>query len=296
MIEKWIGALDGYVAEHGYGRMGRAVLAFLGLGGALSTLFGTMWFRLVSVTFGMVMVVLVLLLGIAERRRLYARIERDANMINKYVKLLASENPFEVKKWRQVVEISANGDCAIKIEQTIAPVAGADPHFVRLNSVYYGSMSLGERAKRRVKHYAHFRNGGGRSRDVRAYSTYSWDQSADGKPKHNVVVHLTSRVQSGDVVTVEWRWPKFSADLRSARSSELFDVLFTNRVVDFRYEIRLKDVGGVQPAITQQRLRTFGEHWDGDDYVVVFSARNPAIGTRIGVELDMQPRTKKQAV
>ena len=94
-----------------------------------------------------------------------------------------------------------------------------------------------------------------------------------------MVVHLTSRVQAGDVVTVEWRWPKFSADLRSARSSELFDVLFTNRVVDFRYEIRLKDVGGVQPAITQQRLRTFGEHWDGDDYVVVFSARNPAVGT-----------------
>ena len=129
MIEKWIGALDDYVAEHGYGRMGGAVLAFLGLGGALSTLFGTVWFRLVSVTFGMVMVVLVLLLGIAERRRLYARIERDANMINKYVKLLASENPFEVKKWRQVIEISANGDCVIKIEQDDCARCGGGPAF-----------------------------------------------------------------------------------------------------------------------------------------------------------------------
>ncbi|MFF1613716.1 hypothetical protein ACFVYA_38635 [Amycolatopsis sp. NPDC058278] len=296
MIEKLIGVLDDYVAEHGYGRLGATVMTVLGVGGVLSTLFGTTWFRLISVTVVAIAAVLVLLLGIAERRRLYARIERDANMINRYVDLVSIQNPFHVKKWHQTVVISANGDCVISIEQTISPVDDAEPHFVKLNSIYYGSMPLSERAKRRVKQYAFFRNGGGKNRNVRAYSTYSWVLSVDGKPKHNVVVHLTSRVRNGDVVTVEWRWPKFSADLRSARSAELFDVLFTNQVIDFRYEIRLKDVGGVQPAITRQRLRSIDERWDGDDYVVVFSAKNPAPGTRIGVELDMQPRTKKQAV
>ncbi|WP_410623195.1 hypothetical protein [Amycolatopsis sp. cmx-8-4] len=296
MIERLIGVLDDYVAEHGYGRLGGAVVTFLGVGGALSTLFGATWFRLVSVTVLAVAAVLVLLLGIAERRRLYARIERDANMINRYVNLVEFENPFHVKKWRQTVEIAANGDCVIRIEQTISPIEDAEPHFVKLNSIYYGSLSLGDRAKRRVKQYAYFRNGGGRNRDVRAYSTYSWAQSADGRPKHSVVVHLASGVRNGDVVTVEWRWPKFSSDLRTARSAELFDVLFTNRVIDFRYEIRLKDVAGVQPAITRRGLRAVDEHWDGDDYVVAFAAKSPAPGTRIGVELDMQPRTKKQAV
>lgn len=296
MIDRVVGALDDYVAEHGYGRLGGGVVTFFGVGSILSTLFGTIWFRLTSVTAVAVAGVLVLLMGIAERRRLYARIERDAGMINRYVNLVNPQKPFHVKKWRQSVEIAPNGDCVIRIEQKISPVSDAEPHFVKLNCIYYGSVSLGDRAKRRVKHYAHFRNGGGKNRNVRAYSTYSWAQSADGNPKHNVIVHLTSKVQEGDTVTVEWHWPKFSADLRSARSPELFDVLFTNQVIDFRYEIRVKDAGGVQPAVTRRGLRTVDEHWEGDDYVVVFAARRPDLGTCIGVELDMQPRSRKQAV
>jgi hypothetical protein len=111
-----------------------------------------------------------------------------------------------------------------------------------------------------------------------------------------VTVHLTGRVADGDVVTVEWRWPKYSADLRAARSSELFDVHFKNQVIDFRYEIRLKDVAGVQPAITRRGLRTVEERWDGDDYIVAFALRRPAVGSQAGVALDTNPRSRKQAV
>jgi hypothetical protein len=83
-------------------------------------LFGTTWFQLVGVTMVAIAAVLVLLLGIAERRRLYARIERDADMINRYVNVINLRNPFHVKKWRQSVEIAANGDCVIRIEQILS--------------------------------------------------------------------------------------------------------------------------------------------------------------------------------
>lgn len=294
MADRVIGTLDNYVAEHGYGRLGGSVMTFLGVAGVLSTLFGTTWFRLVSVTLVAVAAVLVLLLGIAERRRLYSRIERDAEMINRYVNAIHQQNPFRVKKWRQTVVVEANGDCVIRVEHALSQVSAAEPHFVKLNSIYYGSVFLTDRARRRVKHYAYFRNGRGKARDVRAPSTYSWTQSEDGRPKHDVNVHLTGAVSDGDVVTVEWRWPKFSADLRDARSSEVYDVLFRNQVNDFRYEIRLKDVAGVQPAVTRRRLRTVEERWDDDDYVVAFTLKNPLVGSRVGVELDMKPRSRKQ--
>lgn len=293
MLDKLIEILDEYVAAHGYGRLGLTVVTFLSFAGLLSSLLGTTWLRMVSVTILAVAAVLVLLLGIAERRRLYSRIERDAGLINKYVRIIQHEKPFKFKQWRQFVEIAPNGDCRIRIQVTMSPADGHEPHFVILNSIYYGSMTLTDRAKRRVRYDSYFRNKGGASRDTRANSTYSWTLSHEGKPRHNVVVHLGGKVEDGDIVTVEWRWPRFSADLRALRSSELFDVFFTTEVLDYRYEIRIKDARGVQPAITRRGVRTFTQKWDDDDYVIVFSGRRPATWSNLGVEVDMKPRAKK---
>lgn len=293
MISDVLDALDGYVARNGYGKSLATALTVVSIVSFVSALFGTTWLRAVVAFLMLVAVVLFVLLGIAERRRLHSRIELDADTINRYVQFIGQRSPFTIRSWTQVVTIGKAGDVSIRREMTLSHADDTEPHFLRANVSYYGTVHLTDSMKRRVNVEVYRRNPADGDRGTRVHRTYSWSTTGSGKPSMDVVVHLDGGLEEGEVVIVEWDWPRYSEDLRSARSTELFDVVFRRPVDDFRYEIRLKDCGGVTPVIARRGQIDVSGNWDDKEYVVRFGQSNPAVGVPVGVVIDMNPGRRK---
>jgi hypothetical protein len=285
--------MDEYVARNGYGKFLSTGLTILSVVGFVSALVGSTWLRAVTTFLALVAAVLLILLGIAERRRLHGRIERDADTINRYVKFIDQRTPFHIQVWKQVVTISRNGDAVIRREMTLTRADDSEPHFLRANVSYYGSVRLSESMKRRVNIEAYRMNPADGDRETRARWTYSWSTTTAGKPSLDVVVHLDGGIEEGEVVVVEWSWPRYSEDLRADRDTELFDVVFRRDVAEFQYEIRLKDCGGVIPAIGSRGGIGFTRRSEAGDYVVGFGQSKPALGANVGVVIDMNPHGGK---
>jgi hypothetical protein len=288
LISDVLEALDGYVARNGYGKALTTSLAIVSALSFVSALFGSTWLRAVVAFLMLLAVLLLVLLGITERRRLHDRIELDADTINRYVGFIGQRSPFMIRSWTQVVTIARNGDAVIRREMSLSRADDSEPHFLEAKLSYYGKVKLTDAMKRRVNVDTYRSNPADGDRGTRAHRTYSWSATPAGKPRMDVVVHLDGGIEEGEVIVVEWSWPRYSEDLRTFRSTELFDVVFRRTVSEYRYEIRLKDCGGVEPVIGRRGV-TFTARWQGDDYVVTFGQSNPAVGGAVGVEVDMNP-------
>lgn len=290
LINEIFDPLDEYVARNGYGKLFAGLVTILSVISFTSVLLGTVWLRTATTFVLLIAIIVLTILGVIERRRLHDRIELDADTINRYVDFIAQRAPFHIRKWQQLVEIEKNGDVLIRREVHVSRADDSEPHFLKVNAVYYGTTNLTPAARRRVKADAYRSNPTDGDRGTRAHRTYSWSVTPAGRPRHEVVVHLDGGLEDDEVVTVEWRWPRYSEDLRSCRSTELFDVRFGRSVTEFAYTIRLKNCGGVQPVVQRRGVPSVNQSWSNDDYIVTFGESNPVLGTSVGVVIDMNPR------
>jgi len=291
MIGELVEALDEYVARNGYGKLVTSVLTIITVVSLFGTLFGTVWLRAATAIVLVAAISVLLLLGIAERRRLRTRIERDADTINRYVDFVEHHSPVSIKIWKQVIEIGKNGDSVITCDITLREAEDSEPHFVKASSIYYGKAGLTEATRRKVRVHAYRMSSPDADPGTRAHVTYSWSNAGNGRPKHDVVVHLDGGIESGERIVVVWHWPKYCEDLRSYRSSEAFEAFFGFAVDEFEYQIRLKDCGRVQPVVNRRGI-TATHGWDNrhkGDYVVTFGGSNPPQGKSVGVVIDMDP-------
>lgn len=288
MLQTILEMLDDYVARNGFGKLFAGGLSTLAVAGVFGSLFGAPWLRVAtSVLLGCAVILLVTLL-IAERRRLYHRLVRDAHMLARYTAALPQD--IQVLDWSQEVTINAKGDAIIQRTVRLASAADDKPHYLNVNTVYYGSRELTQAAKRRVRVTAHRLAPGGEEREIRTTFTYIWTASRTNNPRNDVLVHLEGGVEEGEKVIVRWEWPAFSADLMSGRSGEDFDVYFRVVVAKFDYTIRLRDVSpGKPPSVSKKGPITLTHGSEQKDYVIKFSGVLPAAGNTQGIRIDTQP-------
>jgi hypothetical protein len=289
VLQGLLDLLDEYVARNGFGKLAAGGLTVLTIAGVFGSLLGAPWLRVTTSILLGCAVILLLALLITERRRLHHQTRRDAQMLARYTRALPNHEAVHVLDWRQEVTIKKNGDAVMERTIRLGEVDDDDPHYLNVNSVYYGSQNLSVRVKRRVRVTAHRLAPGDSSREIRTHFTYHWTTTKDAKPRHDVLVHLEGGVEEGEKVIVRWDWPGFSADLRSGLDGEDFDVFFRVVIAHYDYVIRLRDVSKARPPSVWKKgtVQILSQDFEQGDFVIKFTGQLPAAGTTQGIRIDM---------
>jgi hypothetical protein len=287
-----IAELEDLVFRHGYVRVLSATIAALGSVGLLGQLLGLNWLRTTFASIAGILFILAGTISFAGTQKLRSRVRRSEELLHKYADALAvrTPDPISVQEWMQEVTVEDNGDAFCR---RVLVLHGADdgiPRFLSVNLVYYGSTLLTERSRRLVQCKAFHAGADDIGQKTRAIATSIWSTSSNGKPRLEIYVHLGTVVQEGDVVTVEWTWPKYSVDLMSGTDPETFDVLFKKEIAKFEHRVIFRNIKRDSGFIVRnqgaQGLRRIRQ---GKDVVVEFSAANPKMAQRMGFVADYQP-------
>jgi hypothetical protein len=287
-----IAELEDLVFRHGYLRVLSATVAALGSVGLLGQLLGLSWLRTTFASIAGVLFVLTAAISFAGTQQLRARVRRSEELLHKYADALAQRTPapISVQEWKQEVTVEDNGDAFCRRVLVLHEANDDIPRFLSVNLVYYGSTQLTERSRKLVQCKAFHASTDDVAQKTRANATSIWSTSSNGKPRLDIYVHLGNVVQEGDVITVEWTWPKYSVDLMSGAETESFDVLFAKAVAKFEHRVIFRNVKRENSFIVRnqgaQGLRRLRQ---GKDVVVEFSAANPKMSQRMGFIADYQP-------
>ncbi|GAB3153555.1 hypothetical protein GCM10027258_56210 [Amycolatopsis stemonae] len=279
--------LEEYVFRHGYFRALAGALASLGTVGLLGQILGLTWLRITFATLAAGLFVLVSAISFAGTQRLRSQLKHIEQLLHTYADQMHSSSPLAVREWRQEVVVDENGDARCRRELVLDAASNGTLRYVSVNLVYYGSTRLTNRARRKVQCKAFHAGEDDTEERTRANATSVWTFSREGKPRLDIYIHLGSVVQAGDLVTVEWDWPGFSADLMNGTSPESFDVLFAKEIGQFEHRVIFRNIRYPnafkvrnQGAQNLQRLRR------GQDVIVEFSAREPEMNQRMGFVAD----------
>lgn len=282
-----VGELEIVVHRFGYLRTLSGTITVLTVSGVLGQVFGIAWLRVFFATAAAALFVLASLISFAGTEKLRARKVITEGLLHKYADALRNDSPLAIREWHQEVVIETNGDAHITRKLVLESAADELPRYLSVNMVYYGSDELTERRRRQVVCTALHAGPEDTNSGTRATATSSWRLSSNDKPKLEVYVHLGDVVEAGDLITVEWQWPRFSADLMSGNAPENFDVLFDKKVGRFEHRVVFREAGRDQ----RMRIRNLGasnldKQRIGHDLVVSFSADEPQLGRRFGFVAD----------
>lgn len=280
--------LEVLVQRHGWFRVLGIAVTGLGLIGALGQVLGLVWLRLVFATLTGLVLVLASAVAFAAARDLRARLERSERLVHTYARALRATSPVSIREWRQEVTIAPDGGATFERRLVLNAATDDDmPRHLSVNLVYYGSSELSRRDKRRVTCTVFHREADGAGKGVRADATSVWTTSPTGRPRYELFVHLGTVVADGDVVTAEWDWPGYSADLMSGRSPEDFDVLFTVAVGRFEHSVVFRDIAhDSEFHVRNARAPGFSRTRRGRDVHVDFWAEDPPMHKRLGFTAD----------
>ncbi|MFD8493437.1 hypothetical protein [Amycolatopsis sp. NPDC059657] len=271
-----IAELENLVHRHGYLRVFAGVVPLLGIAGLLGQLLGIAWLRTTIATILALLFLLASAIAFAGTEALRARNRKNIELLHEYADALYTASPVVVREWRQTVTIERNGDADIKRELILEAASNGVPRHLAVNLVYYGSSPLTERDKRRIECTALHANGRDPRNATRANATSTWATSRNKRPKLNVYVHLGNVVEAGDVVTVRWRWPGYSADLMNGREPETFDVYFMHKVAKFEHKVIFRGAAADNSFMTRNSGAPNLKREDlGTDVVIKFSQKNP---------------------
>lgn len=272
-----IAELEKLVHRHGYLRVFAGVVPLLGIAGLLGQLLGIAWLRTIIATIVALLFVLASAIAFAGTEALRARERKNSVLLHEYANALHTASPVVVREWRQTVTIEANGDADIKRELILEAASNGVPRHLAVNLVYYGGSPLTERDKRRIECTALHANGKDPRNATRANATSNWATSRNNRPKLDVYVHLGTVVEAGDVVTVRWKWPGYSADLMNGREPEKFDVYFMHEITRFEHMVIFRGAAAGNSFMTRNSGAPNLKREDlGSDVVIRFSQKNPA--------------------
>jgi hypothetical protein len=279
--------LEDHVFRYGYFRTLGGALASLGTVGLLGQVLGLTWLRVTFATAAAGLFVLVSALSFAGTQRLRGKLKHIEGLLHTYADQTHSSSPLSVREWRQEVTIEENGDALFRRDLVLDAASNGTLRYVTVNLVYYGTTRLTNRDRRRVRCHAYHAGEDDVDQRTRANGTSVWTFTADGKPKLDIYIHLGTVVQDGDLITVEWDWPGYSADLVNGTAPESFDVLFTKEVGKFEHRVVFRNIRS--PAafkVRNQGAQNLQKRRVGQDVVVEFSAEAPALHTRMGFIAD----------
>ncbi|AXB46961.1 hypothetical protein [Amycolatopsis albispora] len=282
-----LGDLELVVHRFGYLRTLSGAITVLTVSGVLGQVLGVTWLRVFFATAAAVLFVLAGLISFAGTEKLRSRKAIAEGLLHKYADALRNDSPLAIRAWHQEVVIETNGDAHVTRKLVLESAPDELPRYISVNMVYYGNDELTERRRRQVVCTALHAGPEDTSTGTRATATSAWGLSSNGKPKLEVYVHLGDVVEAGDLITVGWQWPKFSADLMNGHAPESFDVLFTKKVGRFEHRVVFRDAGrGQRMKIVNRGASNLDKQRVGHDLVVTFSAVDPELGKRFGFVAD----------
>ncbi|MFJ4099019.1 hypothetical protein [Amycolatopsis japonica] len=282
-----IAEIEELVYKHGYIRVFGSTITMLGTVGLLGQILGIAWLRTAFATAAGALFVLAALVSFAGTQRQRNRLVNVENILHDYADSMHTDSPIVLREWRQETIVENNGDVYCKRNIILNAAADGKPRYVSLKMAYYGITPLTARAKRRISCKAYHARPESASERTRAKATSVWKNSKTGKPRLDIYVHLGNRVADGDLVTVEWWWPKMSADLMSGAEPEDFDVVFDKQVCKFTHRVIFRNVPNpASLTVRNQGARNFKKKVRNNDVIVEYSAREPRLSERMGFVAD----------
>ncbi|RSM54178.1 hypothetical protein DMH03_35640 [Amycolatopsis sp. WAC 01376] len=281
--------LEDLVYRHGYLRVVAGAVAALSTIGILGQVLGLAWLRTTFATAAAVLFVTAALVSFSATRNLRDRLTRTEQLLHSYLPDLPKTTPVGIRRWEQDTWIDENGDTWIRREVTMAKSAGHHLRYLTFTSVCYGATKYTNREKRRVTYDFVHATASDPQSGIRVPTTSRWSDTELGEPKLTVYVHLGRTVEEGDMVTAEWHWPKYSADLMKGLRPEAFDTSFTTTVAEFEFKVTFRNFKDdaalkVKPLPTTEIERSR----EGRDTVLRLKGTAPQNGQRFGFVADVR--------
>jgi hypothetical protein len=291
-LARFIADVEELVFRHGYLRVFAATVAMLGSVGLLGEVLGMEWLRTTFASIAGGLFVIASAISFAGTHKLRTQAQHSEELLHRYADALAgrTRKPIAVQEWMQEVTIEDNGDAFCRRVLVLHEANDNVPRYLSVNLVYYGTTPMSERDRRLVQYKAFHAGPEDIDQKTRANATSIWSTSANGKPKLDIYIHLGTIVQEGDVVTVEWTWPRYSVDLMSGAEPESFDVMFRKEISKFEHRVIFRNVKRDSAFVVRnqgaQGLRRLRQ---GKDVIVEFSAANPKMSQYMGFIADYSP-------
>ena len=205
MFKSFIAWLDSYISREEPSAILKALIGLMAFAGLLGTIFGNQAIRVGAFVVVVVFVTSMILLLVADRRRLQRAYDVHRNLLARYCDFVIDNHPkrlISVEDWRQVTHIQSNGDVreTLKIR---AVALGREVYFIRLKA---GSQwEQPEKYRRGVKVIA-------RSLTVNNLPGPQWHvtRSWRSTDKITLIIHFHQPVRRGEEVRFEVVriWPR----------------------------------------------------------------------------------------
>lgn len=205
MFKSFIAWLDSYISREEPSAILKALIGLMAFAGLLGTIFGNQTIRVGAFVVVVVFVTSVILLLVADRRRLQRAYDVHRNLLALYCDFVIDNHPkplISVEDWRQVTHIHPNGDVreTLKIQ---AIALRREVHFIRLKA---GSgWEQPEKYRREVKVIA-------RSLTVNNLPGPQWHvtRSWRSTDKMTSIIHFHQPVRRGEEIRFEVVriWPR----------------------------------------------------------------------------------------
>jgi hypothetical protein len=225
MFRSFIAWLDSYISREEPSSILKAMIGLMTFAGLLGTIFGNQAIRVGAFVVVAVFVVSVILIMLADRRRLHREHETDRELLARYCEFVidnSSDPLFSVKTWTQTVYVDRNGDVREVLVIT-ATALRERVYFLRLTAK--SKWDQPERHRRRVKIVA-------RGLTVNGQSGPRWNVTTtwDSVQRLTSILHLHEPIKGGEEIILEVvrTWPAKCRPLMREGVAENFSLRTTS--------------------------------------------------------------------
>lgn len=291
MLKSFISWLDSYISREEPSSVMKGLIGMMAFAGLLGTVFGNQAVRVGAFVVVIVFIVSVIVLLLADRRRLRLQYNIHRKLLERYCDFVIrnSADPLVlIADWTQTVFVHRNGD--VKEVLTIRAVAlREEVYFVRF--IEGSGWSQPERYRRRVLINARSMRVNGHS-GPRWHVTRSWRSDQ----RMNSIIHFDSPICKGEAVRleVERTWPAKCLPLMREGLADIFyfrtsDLMRIERaeyrvVLPAGYDAVYEPVGFVEPSSEF----SVGASTDSEGRrIVIFKASRIPEHRTIGMRLEL---------
>jgi hypothetical protein len=291
MFKDFIVWLDSYISREEPSSVLKALLGLMTFAGLLGTIFGNQAIRVGAFVVVIVFVVSVMLLLLADRRRLNRAYDTHRTLLSRYCNFLtdnSSEALVAIENWRQKVYVQPNGD--VREVLTLKAVAvRPEVYFIRLKA---GSRwDQPDRYRQGVKVTA-------RSLTINGVPGPKWNvtTSWESVQKMTSVLHLHQPIKRGQTIIFEVvrTWPAKCQPLMRDGKPEEFILRTTSLlgiqhaeysvVLPLGFDAVYEPIGAGEPDV---QLTTDAEYDQEGRRVFVWRADKVPSMTGVGVRLEL---------
>jgi len=236
MFKSFVTWLDSYISREEPATILKSLVGLMAFAGLLGTIFGNQAIRVGAFVVVIVFVVSVILLLLADRRRLQRECATHRDLVARYDNLVMESSPeplISVEDWSQRVYVRSNGD--VREVLTIKAVAlREEVHFLRF---HMGSAwNQPERYRSKVEVYA-------RSIGIDGTVGPHWNVTGSwlSASKMRSIVHLRSPLARGEEIRLEMIriWPAKCLPLMRDGAADTFTFRRTDRMPILRIEYQV---------------------------------------------------------